>query len=108
MRLEIKMPDVAATESEVQIVRWIVQPGQRAVRGKPLLEVETDKGTVEIESVASGVLCAVRAQAAESVLVGDVIAVLELEGESVAADSACLPWSCERRVAGGKEASCEK
>ena len=44
--------------------------------------METDKATMEVESVASGVLCEVRSQVGESVSVGDVIAVLEVAGES--------------------------
>ena len=81
MQLPMKMPDLSTTESEIRIVRWIVQPGQHVARGAPLLEVETDKATMEVESVASGVLCEVRSQVGESVAVGDVIAVLEVAGE---------------------------
>ena len=65
MRFEMKMPDLAATESEIRIARWIVQPGQKVERGQPLLEVETDKATMEVESVVSGVLEEVRCQADE-------------------------------------------
>ena len=85
MRLEIKMPDAATTESEIRIVRWIVQPGQKVARGAPLLEIESDKAAMEVESVASGVLGEVRFQAGESVSVGDVIAVLEVDGDAPAA-----------------------
>lgn len=88
MRFEIKMPDLATTESEIRIVRWIVQPGQKIARGEPLVEVETDKASIEVESVASGVLCEVRFQVDERVSVGDVIAVLEVEAESPASVSA--------------------
>jgi pyruvate dehydrogenase E2 component (dihydrolipoamide acetyltransferase) len=79
MRFEIRMPDLATTESEIRIVRWIVQPGQKVNRGEPLVEVETDKATMEVESVACGVFSEVRSQAGESVSVGDVIAVLETD-----------------------------
>jgi len=50
MRLEMKMPDLATNESEIRIVRWLVEPGQEVQRGQPLLEVETDKATMEVES----------------------------------------------------------
>ena len=80
MRFEIRMPDVATTESKIRIVRWIVQPGQRVARGAPLVEVETDKAAMEVESVVSGVLVEVRSPVDESVSAGDVIAVLEVEG----------------------------
>jgi pyruvate dehydrogenase E2 component (dihydrolipoamide acetyltransferase) len=82
MRFEMTMPDLAATESEIRIARWFIQPGQKVERGQPLVEVETDKATMEIESVASGVLMEVLAQVDRAVSVGQVIGVLEVE---------CLP-----------------
>jgi pyruvate dehydrogenase E2 component (dihydrolipoamide acetyltransferase) len=80
MRFEMKMPDLAATESEIRITRWLIELGQKVKRGQPLLEVETDKATMEVESVVSGVLEEVLRQASESVSVGQVIAALEVEG----------------------------
>ena len=56
MRFEMKMPDLATTESEIRIVRWLVQTGQKVERGQMFVEVETDKATMEVESVVSGVL----------------------------------------------------
>jgi pyruvate dehydrogenase E2 component (dihydrolipoamide acetyltransferase) len=85
MRFEMKMPDLATTESEIRIVRWFIEPGQKVERGQPLLEVETDKATMEVESVASGVLSEVRSQVDDAVSVGQVIAVLEVEGAAPAA-----------------------
>lgn len=79
MRFEMKMPDLAATESDIRIVRWMVQPGEKIQRGAPLLEVETDKATMEVESVVSGVLTEVRSQVDDEVSVGEVIAVLEVD-----------------------------
>jgi pyruvate dehydrogenase E2 component (dihydrolipoamide acetyltransferase) len=79
MRFEMKMPDLAATESEIRIVRWLVELGGRVKRGQPLVEVETDKATMEVESVASGVLAEAVAAVNESISVGQVIAVLEVE-----------------------------
>jgi pyruvate dehydrogenase E2 component (dihydrolipoamide acetyltransferase) len=92
----MKMPDLATTESEIRIVRWLIEPGQKVERGQPLLEVETDKATMEVESVASGVLSEVRSQVDEAVSVGQVIAVLEVEGAAQAAD---------RGITGGVSAS---
>jgi TPP-dependent pyruvate/acetoin dehydrogenase alpha subunit len=74
----MKMPDVATNESEVRILRWLIQPGQTVERGQALLEVETDKATMEVESAISGVLQEVRCQADEDVAVGQVIAVFEV------------------------------
>jgi pyruvate dehydrogenase E2 component (dihydrolipoamide acetyltransferase) len=85
MQFEMKMPDLATTDSEIRIARWLIETGQKVERGQPLLEVETDKATMEVESVASGVLAEVRAGANEAVSVGQVIAVMEVEEGSPAA-----------------------
>lgn len=79
MDVEIKMPDLATADSEVTIVRWLVEPGQTVQRGQPLLEIETDKATMDVESIASGTLKIVHAPAGERVAVGQLIAVVESE-----------------------------
>jgi pyruvate dehydrogenase E2 component (dihydrolipoamide acetyltransferase) len=85
MRFEMKMPDLATTESDIRIVRWMLEPGQNVQRGQPLLEVETDKAAMEVESVASGALREVLCQPNDAVAVGQVIAVLEVEDAEPAA-----------------------
>ena len=87
MQFEMKMPDLATTESDIRIVRWMVEPGQKVKRGQPLLEVETDKAAMEVESVVNGVLIETRSQPDDAVSVGQVIAVLEVEGAAPAAPS---------------------
>ena len=89
MRFEMKMPDLATTDSQIRVVRWFIEPGQKIERGQPLLEVETDKATMEVESVVSGVLKEVQAVINDEVSVGQVIAVLEIE------DAARKPNSVE-------------
>jgi pyruvate dehydrogenase E2 component (dihydrolipoamide acetyltransferase) len=79
MRFEMKMPDLATTDSAIRVVRWFIEPGEKIERGQPLLEVETDKATMEVESVANGVLKEVQAAINDEVSVGQVIAVLEIE-----------------------------
>ena len=79
MQFEMKMPDLATTESQIRIIRWLVEPGQKVERGQPLLEVETDKAAMEVEAAVSGIVAEVRSAADEAVSVGQVIAVLEAE-----------------------------
>ena len=76
----MKMPDLATTDSDIRIVRWMAPTGQKVERGQPLLEVETDKATMEVESVVSGVLGETLCQAGETVSVGQAIANLEVAG----------------------------
>src|SRR2546422_7893319 len=56
--------------------RWFGAEGQRVAQGQPLMEIETDKVPVEIESPASGILAGVRARPGQEVPVGDVVAVV--------------------------------
>ena len=74
MMVGMKMPDLAATESQIKVVQWLVEVGGTVERGQPLLEVETDKAAMEVECIASGVLREIRAQPDEEVEVGTVIA----------------------------------
>jgi pyruvate/2-oxoglutarate dehydrogenase complex dihydrolipoamide acyltransferase (E2) component len=76
MNYRIKMPDLAATDSEITVLAWHVGVGERVERGQTLLEVETDKATMEVESFVSGVLKEVLAQRDQRVEVGQVIAVI--------------------------------
>jgi pyruvate dehydrogenase E2 component (dihydrolipoamide acetyltransferase) len=78
MRFEMKMPDLATTGSEIRVVRWIASPGDRVKRGQPLLEVETDKATMEVESTTEGVLATVVAAENAVVATGDVIATIDV------------------------------
>ncbi len=82
MELLMKMPDLATTGSSIKLIRWLVEPGQAVRRGQPLLEIETDKATSEVESIATGVLKEVRALPEDMVLAGQVLAVLEVAGAS--------------------------
>jgi len=79
VEIEVKMPDLSTTEGEVKIVRWLVEVGQKVERGQPLLEVETDKATMEMESLAGGTLKKTCVQADDVVPVGAVIAIVESE-----------------------------
>lgn len=78
MKLKMKMPDLSANEAEIKLVKWLIEPGQPVKRGQPLLEVETDKATVEVESIASGILVEICAVVEQEVTVGQVIAVIDV------------------------------
>jgi pyruvate/2-oxoglutarate dehydrogenase complex dihydrolipoamide acyltransferase (E2) component len=80
LRIDVKMPDLSATEgSDILIKRWLVTVGSRVKRGEPLLEVETDKATTEVESAAKGTIAEILAEPEARVAVGEVIARIEAE-----------------------------
>ena len=72
MASEIVIPRMGLTMETGTIVAWLRKPGERVKKGEPLLETETDKATVEVESPAEGVLASILAQAGETLAVGAV------------------------------------
>ena len=78
MKIKMKMPDVATTEATVTVLRWLVEVGQPVKRGQPLVEIETDKATMEVESFVTGSLTEVHVAPEAEVDVGAVIATIEV------------------------------
>lgn len=74
---ELKMPDLATTGGAVKILRWLVHLGASVSRGENVLEVETDKAAMEVESTATGVLKEIIVPEGESVDAGTVIAMIQ-------------------------------
>src|SRR5882724_4418917 len=56
MRHAILLPDLGQTTSEVTVLKWWKQPGEKVLRGEPLLAVETDKVDMDVESFVDGFL----------------------------------------------------
>jgi len=79
---EVVIPRLGSSDEsdEVTIVRWLKTPAAAVKKGDALLEVETDKVNVEIESPDDGVLKEIKAAAGESVRFGAVVAVIETGG----------------------------
>lgn len=75
------MPALGMAQETGKVLRWWRSEGEEVRQGEPLLEVETDKANVEIESPASGVLARVLAREGDEVPVGQVIGWILLPGE---------------------------
>jgi pyruvate dehydrogenase E2 component (dihydrolipoamide acetyltransferase) len=84
MPSDVIMPALGMAQETGKVLRWLKQDGDAVAKGEPLLEVETDKVTVEIESPGAGTLAAVSVPEGTEVPVGTVIAVVLAEGEVVA------------------------
>ena len=76
MSNELKMPALGQTTDEMLITAWLKQEGDTVRLGEPLLEVETDKATLEIESAIGGTLVKIVYQAGETVRAGETIAFI--------------------------------
>jgi pyruvate dehydrogenase E2 component (dihydrolipoamide acetyltransferase) len=81
MPAEVIMPALGMAQETGTVVRWLKEDGAHVARGEPLVEVETDKVTVEIEAPGDGTLANVTAAAGVDVPVGSVIALVLAEGE---------------------------
>ncbi|MDD2763756.1 MAG: 2-oxo acid dehydrogenase subunit E2 [Opitutaceae bacterium] len=99
MEIEFKMPDLATTDSAIKVIRWFVEVGQPVKRGQPLLEVETDKAAMEVESIATGKLSAVHVQPGGAVAVGQTIAMIATEGGIAVPPPVSLPTQLVPAVA---------
>ncbi len=85
MAVVIRIPAADETTEEVRIVGWLKQVGEAIAPGDALLEVETDKAVVEVESFGAGVLLAALAEVDDTVAVGTPVAVVGEAGEDFAA-----------------------
>ncbi|KMY32264.1 dihydrolipoamide succinyltransferase [Lysinibacillus xylanilyticus] len=81
---EIKVPELAESITEGSIAQWVKKVGDRVEKGEFIVELETDKVNAEIISEEAGVLTQILAEEGDTVLVGQVIAVVEA-GEGAAA-----------------------
>ena len=79
MQKEVIIPRLGSSDEsdEVRILRWLKETGARVKKGEGLLEVETDKVNVEIESPDDGRLKIIKAQAGDSVKFNAVVAIIE-------------------------------
>jgi pyruvate dehydrogenase E2 component (dihydrolipoamide acetyltransferase) len=81
MPTEVIMPALGMAQDTGKLLRWLKTEGDQVLKGEALMEVETDKVTVEVEAPADGTLASVRASEGEDVPVGQPIAVILAPGE---------------------------
>jgi pyruvate dehydrogenase E2 component (dihydrolipoamide acetyltransferase) len=82
MPTEVIMPALGLAQETGKVLRWLKAEGESVAKGEPLLEVETDKVTVEVEAPADGTLGGIRAGEGDDVPVGQPVAFVLAPGES--------------------------
>ena len=112
MAIELKMPALSPTMEEGTLAKWLKQEGDTIETGDILAEIETDKATMEFESIDEGTLGKILiAEGTENVAVGTVIATLLGEGEDASdtpaptADTAASDESAEPEDSADEAAS---
>ena len=82
MATEILMPALSPTMEEGNLAKWLVKEGDTVSAGDVIAEIETDKATMEVESIDEGTVAKIMvAEGTEGVKVNSVIAVLAEDGE---------------------------
>ena len=88
MPISVVMPALEMAQETGKLIAWLKKEGQRVSKGEPLLEIETDKAVMEIESPGDGVLEGIKAQEGAEIPVGQTIAWILGPGESIPAEQA--------------------
>jgi len=93
MPATVIMPALELAQETGKVIRWLKAPGDAVTQGEPIVEIETDKVTTEIEAPASGILREVSAGEGDVVPVGHAIALIVTAGEAEAARPAAVKAS---------------
>jgi pyruvate dehydrogenase E2 component (dihydrolipoamide acetyltransferase) len=79
MRIAIEMPNLGYDMERGTIAAWTKQVGDKVTRGEPIADIETDKATIEMESLASGTLVEIVHPAGTELAVGEVMGFIDAE-----------------------------
>jgi pyruvate dehydrogenase E2 component (dihydrolipoamide acetyltransferase) len=99
MAFSVVMPALEMAQETGKLLAWRKQEGDRVRKGEPLLEIETDKAVVEVESPADGILAGIKATAGADIPVGQTIAWIVAPGELPPLESA---WAGPAARAGSR------
>jgi pyruvate dehydrogenase E2 component (dihydrolipoamide acetyltransferase) len=99
MAISVVMPALEMAQETGKLISWLKKEGEAVIKGEPLLEIETDKAVMEIESPGDGVLAGVKIQAGAEVPVGRTIAWIVRPGEALPADEVAVESGRKTTVA---------
>jgi pyruvate dehydrogenase E2 component (dihydrolipoamide acetyltransferase) len=83
MATKVVMPKLSPTMEEGQVARWLKKEGDKVSMGEPIAEIDTDKATMEMQALSSGVLRKVLIQEGESAPLGQPIAIIGEPDEDI-------------------------
>ncbi|MBI3361745.1 MAG: 2-oxo acid dehydrogenase subunit E2 [Chloroflexi bacterium] len=83
MPANVIMPALEMAQDTGRLIRWLKREGETVRKGEPLMEIETDKVTVEIEATSAGIVRGVSAKEGDVIPVGQVIAQIVAPGEEL-------------------------
>src|SRR3954453_21553278 len=86
------LPDLGEGLTEGEVARWLVREGDAVVENEPIVEIQTDKATVEVGSPVDGVVLRILARDGELAEVGATLALIGAPGEQLLHSVATLPY----------------
>lgn len=101
----VKLPDVGEGVTEGELVKWLVKPGDSVKADQPVVELMTDKATVEVPTPYAGVVKELKFKEGDVIPIETVILVLETDGAGAAAKPAAVPAGASASAAPAKPAS---
>ncbi|MCL9982911.1 MAG: 2-oxo acid dehydrogenase subunit E2 [Erythrobacter sp.] len=81
-KFTFNMPDVGEGVAEAEVVEWHIKVGDRVEEDQHLVDVMTDKATIDIESPVSGTVVAVAGEVGDVIAIGAMLLVIETDGEA--------------------------
>jgi len=101
--MEFKLPEIGEGVHEGELIRWLVKDGDTVTADQPLIEVMTDKATVEVPAPSAGVISGITAKDGQMIKVGQTLAQIASDGAAKAAPEA----SAEAKPAVGQKSEPE-
>ncbi len=99
MPTEIKVPTLGESVTSATVARWLKKAGEAVAADEPLVELETDKVTVEVNAPAAGTLAEITAPEGEEVTIGALLGLLSGAAASPARPEVPVPVEVERPAA---------
>src|SRR6478736_6313346 len=96
--VEVRAPAEQTEGTRSQILRWLKQVGEAVTENEPLIEIETDKVTVEVAAPGTGVLREILKQEQDEIVPGDLLGRIQAD-EGTAVPAAAATLSAARPVA---------
>src|SRR5215213_4260103 len=85
MTVEIRVPTLGESVTEATVAKWLKQPGERVERDEPVVELETDKVTLEVPAPQAGVIGEIQVAEGGNVPVGAVLGIIADSAATAAA-----------------------
>lgn len=108
MATDLQVPEVGESISEVQIARWLKSPGEYVEQDEPVVEIDSDKATLEVPAPVAGVLAEVLVGAGEKASVGDVIARIDESAQAPAVPAGALASTNKAAPRAGEDGAPKK